>query len=95
MNISDTLRAMHGFPCAAPMAAGEPQPLPTVLEASGVPAVETAAISGTEALDRLPLGISYVPMQSWSTPYDGLQALSSGTIFPELNLPFCGRRLSK
>ena len=46
-------------------------------------------------LQELPLAMAYVPMQSWGETYDGLKALDSGTIFPELDLPFCGRRLSK
>jgi len=39
--------------------------------------------------------MSYVPMQEWGDTYDGLKALDSGTIFPDLDLPFCGRRLSR
>lgn len=43
----------------------------------------------------MPLGMSYVPWQHWKETYDLCKALSIGTIFPELNLPFlersCGR----
>ena len=52
-------------------------------------------VSGSTRLEDLPLAMAYLPMQSWGQTYDGLKALDSGTIFPELDLPFCGRRLSK
>lgn len=52
-------------------------------------------VSGTTILEHLPLAMSYVPMQEWGDTYDGLKALDSGTIFPDLDLPFCGRRLSR
>ncbi len=37
-----------------------------------------------------PTGMSYVPFQLWSEPYDAMTALSRGTMFPELDLPFAG-----
>lgn len=128
MNISDTLRAMHGVPCASQIpsapapedacqrsitlvteegatdvcldqetsssaaSAGTATPAP---EASIDEAFVRAAVAGTTPIDQLPLSMAYVPMQSWKETYDGLQALDAGTIFPELDLPFCGRRLSK
>lgn len=54
-----------------------------------------AQVSGSTALDQLPLAMAYVPMQAWGETYEGLQALDVGTIFPDLNLPFCGRRRSE
>ena len=36
----------------------------------------------------LPLAIAAIPMQPWELPYDQTTALSQGTIFPSLNLPF-------
>lgn len=71
MNISDTLRMMHGISDVSSM------------------------VSGSTRLEGLPVAMAYVPMQTWGETYDGLKALDSGTIFPELDLPFCGRRLSK
>lgn len=61
-------------------------------------AVETAAavqknVMGSTPIDQLPLAMSYVPMQMWNGTYDGCKALQQGTIFPELDLPFCGRRV--
>ena len=55
----------------------------------------TTMVSGTTMLEYLPLAMSYVPMQEWGAIYEGLKALDSGTLFPDLDLPFCGRRLSK
>ena len=63
---------------------------------SSIPACPTVQLMEfNRELQELPLAMAYVPMQSWGETYDGLKALDSGTIFPELDLPFCGRRLSK
>ncbi|WP_069997647.1 spore coat associated protein CotJA [Cellulosilyticum sp. I15G10I2] len=45
-----------------------------------------------DSLDKMPLAMAYVPWQKWRNVYDLNMALEVGTIFPELNLPFCGRR---
>ncbi len=37
-----------------------------------------------------PLGMAYVPFQQWGEPFDAETALSRGTLFPELDLPFMG-----
>jgi len=37
-----------------------------------------------------PLAMAYVPFQQWSETYDDDKALSRGTLFPELDLPFTG-----
>lgn len=37
-----------------------------------------------------PIGMAYVPFQQWETPYDDVVALSRGTMFPSLDLPFIG-----
>ncbi len=42
-----------------------------------------------EESSAYPVGMSYTPWQSWSCPYDAHRALMSGTIFPELDKPFC------
>ncbi|PWL73028.1 MAG: hypothetical protein DBY25_01280 [Clostridiales bacterium] len=36
--------------------------------------------------------MAYVPRQTWKTTYPVEEALERGTIFPELDLPFTGRR---
>lgn len=43
-----------------------------------------------KCLDKLPLAMSYVPMQKWRNIYDTATALKVGTIFQELDLPFLG-----
>ena len=37
------------------------------------------------------LAMAYVPMQEWSRPLPPCKGLSIGTIFADLNKPFCGR----
>ena len=53
-----------------------------------------APVQQTErpAAVELPLAMAYVPRQRWNTVYSLEQALAEGTLFPELNKPFCGRR---
>jgi hypothetical protein len=46
-------------------------------------------------LEDLPLAMAYVPFQEWREIYPPDEALSIGTIFKELNLPFYGRRPCK
>lgn len=43
-------------------------------------------------IDNMPLAMAYVPMQRWKTVYNNDVALTRGTIFPELDLPFLGGR---
>lgn len=43
-----------------------------------------------DPLQGMPLGIGYVPLQQWGQVYCTEKALSRGTIFPPLDLPFCG-----
>lgn len=50
---------------------------------------------GEYEYDRLPLGMAYVPMQQWRQTYEFDRGLQIGTIFPELNKPFTGRRCIK
>ena len=40
----------------------------------------------------MPLAMAYVPWQRFGCTYEPEQALQAGTIFPELDLPFYGRR---
>ena len=40
----------------------------------------------------MPIGMGYVPIQKWMQTYPMDQALKRGTIFPELDYPFLGRR---
>lgn len=44
-------------------------------------------------LGKLPLAMAYVPWQKFDRMYDDLEkAYCIGTVFPELNKPFTGRR---
>ena len=44
-------------------------------------------------IDRFPIAMAYVPWQKVDKIYDDLEkAFRTGTIFPELNKPFTGRR---
>lgn len=42
-----------------------------------------------------PVGMAYVPFQTWERPYDSDAALSRGTIFPSLDKPFIGEEAVK
>lgn len=44
-----------------------------------------------EGLDKLPVGMGYVPFTHFGETYDLCNALQHATIFPELYKPFCGR----
>ncbi len=44
-------------------------------------------------LNSFPLAMAYVPKQSWGELYSADTGLSRGTIFPELDKPFLGRRM--
>ena len=41
---------------------------------------------------QFPIGMGYIPWQTWSRTYPQEQALMRGTIFPDLDLPFEYRR---
>ncbi len=46
-----------------------------------------------EQCDKFPIAMAYVPWQHFDKMYDDLEmAYKNGTIFPELNKPFTGRR---
>ena len=42
-----------------------------------------------EESEYYPVGMGYIPWQSWKCTYDAHRGLMSGTIFPELDKPFC------
>ncbi len=48
-----------------------------------------------DGVDDMPLAMSYVPWQNWKETYETCKALSIGTIFPELNLPYLERSCSR
>lgn len=47
----------------------------------------------TDTCDVFPIAMAYVPRQTFKGIFDNLEeAYKTGTIFPELDLPFTGRR---
>jgi hypothetical protein len=58
--------------------------LPTV----GVTTLPAPAPGYKDCLANFPIGMCYVPMQKWETPYTENIGFSAGTIFPSLNLKF-------
>ncbi|MDL2301934.1 spore coat associated protein CotJA [Lachnospiraceae bacterium OttesenSCG-928-D06] len=46
-----------------------------------------------DKIENFPIAMAYVPWQNFTKIYDNLEkAYKIGTIFPELNKPFTGRR---
>ena len=45
-----------------------------------------------DALGQFPIAMAYVPWQRFGQTYDLSKALCVGTIFPELDKPFRGKR---
>ena len=45
-----------------------------------------------DELSGMPLAMGYVPWQNFECTYEPAQGLRAGTIFPELDKPFYGRR---
>ena len=53
---------------------------------------EDDASRSRDMLYGMPLAMGYVPWQKFECTYEPAQALKVGTIFPELDKPFYGRR---
>ena len=45
-----------------------------------------------DCMRHMVLAMAYVPWQRFGQTYDLSKALCVGTIFPELDKPFCGKR---
>ena len=45
-----------------------------------------------DELRGIPLAMAYVPWQNFGCTYEAMEGLQTGTIFPELDKPFYGRR---
>ena len=48
--------------------------------------------AGAEPIEGAVLAMAYVPMQKLTTVYEPDSALNAGTLFPDLNKPFLGRK---
>lgn len=44
-------------------------------------------------LKDLPLTMSYAPMQKYDKTYEDMEALERGTLYPNLDKPFLGKRM--
>ena len=53
------------------------------------------ATAGAEPIENAVLAMAYVPMQDYGALYDENAALNAGTLFPELDKPFCGKKALK
>jgi hypothetical protein len=47
---------------------------------------------GTEHVDHMMPGMTFVPWQKWEDIYPVEEGLENGTIFKQLNKPFIGRK---
>ncbi len=56
------------------------------------PDIDTAAGLFCERKEPWVLAMAYVPWQEWNEAYDEETALQRGTLFPELDKPFLGRK---
>ncbi len=48
------------------------------------------ATMGAEPIDNAVLAMAYVPMQKFGRLYNNEDALCAGTMFADLDKPFCG-----
>lgn len=48
-----------------------------------------------DTLSQFPVGMGYVPWQTWQDIYELDKSFHAGTIFQELDKPFLGRRAFK
>lgn len=56
---------------------------------------EKESCSSGESSQPEVVAMAYVPMQQWGQIYEPEQAWNNGTLFPELNKPFCGKQHGK
>ena len=49
------------------------------------------ATAGAEPIDKAVLAMAYVPIQKFGALYNNDDALQAGTIFADLDKPFCGK----
>jgi len=49
------------------------------------------ATAGAEPIEKAVLAMAYVPMQKFGALYNNEDALCAGTLFADLDKPFCGK----
>ena len=64
-------------------------PAPEEIRITGEENGSPGACGGTDALMGWPLAMVYAPDQVWRELYGDEEALGAGTLFRELDLPFC------
>lgn len=65
-----------------------PSTIPARMEPAQPTAPQTMTSNYGQTQSQYPIGMGYVPIQSWQQPYPVEQAISRGTIFSDLDLPF-------
>lgn len=48
--------------------------------------------AGSDGMRSFALAMAYVPWQRWGQTYELKKAMCAGTVFPELDKPFLGKR---
>ncbi len=56
---------------------------------------DNLSFADTRILDNFPLAMAYVRIQELERMYPPEVALERGTLFPELDKPFCGRTVTR
>lgn len=59
------------------------------------PQLDVGTADPCEAGVIMPLAVPFVQWQRWGEVYDPEMSLRRGTIFPELDLPFCGSEVRR
>ena len=57
-----------------------------------MPGNDTSVSGMYSHIDQMEPAMAYVPCQKFTTTYDLTYALKSGTVFPQMCKPFCGKR---
>ncbi len=58
---------------------------------AGRPSMSCAYPAKSDPLSGMAIAMAYVPWQFFHDVYEPEKALQAGTVFPELNQPFCGK----
>ena len=53
--------------------------------------VVPSAAAGAEPIENAVLAMAYVPRQTFGALYNNQDALCAGTVFADLDKPFCGK----
>lgn len=79
----------HSCNCRRPVP--EPGNQPVCQKIQPVPAKPDCGCGIKDPLENLPIAMAYVPWQRWRDLYDSNKGFHRGTIFRELDKPFCGK----